>query len=307
MHMIRYWAILVIAFSGLLASPPAFAQTDDGVIGTIVEVEGNVSLAPPGGQPAPATVNMPVHLNDVVQTGVASRAFILFIDNTELTLSENAVVTVDNYVFDPDDNTNNRASYSVVQGAFQYVSGLIGKKDNPDVHIDTPVGAIGIRGTDFWAGNLDNQYSVAVNEGQVALKTDAGEEVVNKGQGTAVRDRHSAPSHAKAWGPEKFQRIANTVHLQRQVQVRQKINGMQGRQVLLRNQYKSYMARHGHASGQGQRRARSQAQDRGRVRNNPHAADNMKNKGPQQRQKARRHRHKRRQAGMHHHRLKKKE
>jgi hypothetical protein len=283
--MIRYWTVLVIAFLGLLAMPSAFARADEGVIGTIVEVEGSVSLASSGAQPVTATVNMPVHLNDVVQTGIASRAFILFIDNTELTLSENAVVTVNSYVYNPDDNTNNQASYSVVQGAFNYVSGLIGKKDNPDVHIDTPVGSIGIRGTDFWAGNLDNQYSVAVNEGQVALKTDAGEEVVNKGQGTAVKDRHSIPSHAEMWAPEKFRRIADTVHLQHAALVRQRIKAMQGRQVLLRNHYKNYMARHGNVSGRGgQEQARSRhAQDRSQAQNNSNAADNMKNRKQQRR------------------------
>ena len=241
--MLRHLIVFVIVFFMLWIPVPAFAAVHSGVIGTILEVEGSAGVASTEGQPVAAIINMPVHLHDVVRTAPASRVFILFIDNTELTLSENTVITLDNYIFDPDDNSNNKAAYSVVQGAFQYVSGLIGKKENPDVNIETPVGSIGIRGTDFWAGNIDNQYSVAVNDGQVALKTDAGEAVVNKGEGTSVQDRHSMPARAKAWSREKFERIATTVRLQRPDLMRQKIEAMQGHQRLLRRRYKNYLAR----------------------------------------------------------------
>ncbi len=241
--MLKYFAVLVLSLC-VFFPQAAFAAADDGVIGTILEVEGSATVTPEGGQPAAAAVNAPVHLNDVVKTAAASRVFILFIDNTQLTLSENTQARVDNYVFDPDNNTDNKASYSVMQGAFQYVSGLIGKKDNPDVHVDTPVGSIGIRGTNFWGGDLDGEYNVAVLDGRVALKTDAGEELVNKGQGTSVHDRHTAPVRAAALDPGRFERMKSTVKLKRRDMVRQRVRSIQGRQKILRRRYKNYMARH---------------------------------------------------------------
>ncbi len=251
----RFLGFLVVSFFVFHAAAPAFAVEDDGVIGTIVEIEGTASITPEGDQPAAAAIDNTLHLNDTIQTSPSSRVFVLFIDNTELTLSENTQVKIDNYVFDPDNNSQNKAAYSVMRGAFQYVSGLIGKRDNPDVHIATPVGSIGIRGTDFWAGNLDNQYNVAVNEGQVALKTDAGEEVVNKGQGTYVHDRRSRPAHAQAWGRDRFERVNATVRLKRHNLVRQRIRRMQIRQRVLRRRYKQYMVHHHNPQ---QRRAETQ-------------------------------------------------
>ena len=233
---------ILLAAAFLLIAPVAFAAENDGVIGTILEIEGSATVTPENGAtPVAAALDTPLHLNDTVQTGANSKVFILFIDNTELTLSENTQAKIDDYIYDPEDNTNNKALYEVMQGAFQYVSGLIGKKDNPDVHIETPVGSIGIRGTDFWAGNLDGQYNVAVNEGQVALKTDGGEEVVNKGEGTSVAGRSFRPAPAAVWKPEKLQRIASTVHLQRHEWVRQRIQAVQGRQRFLQNRYRTYM------------------------------------------------------------------
>jgi hypothetical protein len=242
----------------LFAAHPAQAQAsaDDGVIGTIVDVQGSTMVTSAnGGTAKVAVADMPVHLNDTVQTGIDSRMFVLFIDNTELTLSENTQIKIDSYVYDPDDNKDNSALYSVLQGAFQYTSGLIGKKEHPDVSINTPVGALGIRGTDFWAGELDGQYSVAVNEGQVVLKTDAGEEVVNGGEGTSVKGRRFRPDRAKAWGREKLERIAATVHLKRREWIRQRITAMQGRQQELRQRYKEHMkAKHEMRQEQRQQR-----------------------------------------------------
>ena len=247
--MRQYFAICMLMFLILLAATSA-AFADEGVIGTILEVEGNATVTPSsGGKFSAAMVDTPVHLNDVIQTSAAARVFILFIDDTKLTLGENAKLKIDNYIFDPENNNNNKALYSI-QGAFQYISGLIGKKENPDVNIDTPVGSIGIRGTDFWAGNLDGQYGVAVNEGRVALKTEAGEEVVNKGEGTSVRNGHSVPEHARVWSRERFQRVSTTVRLRRQAMVWQRIKSMQSRQKILRIRYKNYMAWH-HGTNRG--------------------------------------------------------
>lgn len=247
-----------------LAAHPAFAQAeaDNSIIGTILEIQGSATVAPEGGAGMAAAIDTPLHLNDTVQTGKDSRVFILFIDNTELTLSEDTQVKIDEYVYDPDDDRDNRALYSVMQGTFQYVSGLIGKKENPDVHIETPVGNIGIRGTDFWAGELDGEYSVAVNEGRVALKTDAGEEIVNKGEGTSVRDRRSMPARARAWHAEKLQRIAQTVHLKRRELVKQRISAMQERHKLMRQRYKEHLKTRRENRQEKMQQQRDQRQDK---------------------------------------------
>lgn len=243
--MVRF--IAAVLFFTVVLFPLAEARpTEDGIIGTVVEVEGTAQVIPAGaasGTAAEAETTT-VHMGDSVVTGPQSRAFILFIDNTQLTLSENARVTIDDYVFNPDNNKENKAAYSVTGGAFQYISGLIGHKEDPDVHIDTPVGSIGIRGTNFWGGNFEGKYNVAVIDGKVALKTDAGEELVQRGQGTSVGDRHSRPLRAKLLESARFGRMAETVKLRRRALVDQRIHQMQSRNWALQRNYKNYMKAH---------------------------------------------------------------
>jgi uncharacterized repeat protein (TIGR03803 family) len=139
-----------------LASPPTPQPTPQpapgcngssiptGAIGQLIQVEGSVQVAG-----KPLAVCGSINLNDVVQTGAKSRAFILFKDGTQMTLSENSHLKIDDYVFNPSDERNNKATYSWLHGAFQYLSGLIAKRKDPQVNLETEWGNIGIRGTEF--------------------------------------------------------------------------------------------------------------------------------------------------------------
>ncbi|MDE1151630.1 MAG: FecR family protein [Micavibrio sp.] len=222
----------------LLAVP---AQADeDGVIGNIVEIEGTATQTV-GANTLPAKINAPVHMNDVLKTGAQSRLFILLIDNTEWTLSENANFRVTEYVFDPADNTHNKGRYSVLSGAFRYVSGLVAKKPNPDVQITTPIGSIGIRGTDFWGGMMDGSYGVQVDEGRVEVATDGGRVLVNAGQGTSIRNRKFAPAAPARWSRDRLQRSHASVRLENQTAVRQRMAALQSHQPEMRQRYKTYL------------------------------------------------------------------
>ncbi|MDE2336578.1 MAG: FecR domain-containing protein, partial [Alphaproteobacteria bacterium] len=229
-----------------IVQPPVPQETaaKDGRIGTVLDVEGSAAITPVGGMPAAVTVNMPVYLNDIVQTGADARVFILFIDNTNVVLSANALLKIDKYVYDPDDDTsaNNNAAYTI-EGAFEYVSGLIGHRANPDVQVNTPVGSIGIRGTDFWGGPADGQYDVVVAEGQVSLKTDGGEQLVNKGEGTSVLNRFSRPAPAAVWSAARLNRLAATVRLAHYADALRRMQAIQSRQPEFRQTYGAYVRR----------------------------------------------------------------
>jgi hypothetical protein len=120
--------------------------------------------------PVPLEPGDTIGINDTIQTGPGAKASILFDDNTEFTLGENTKLKVDDYVYDPD-GTANRASYTFLEGVFQYVGGLIDQKDPANVRIHTEVGEIGIRGTEFIAKSdgTPNNLEIDLITGAVAL------------------------------------------------------------------------------------------------------------------------------------------
>lgn len=226
----RYLAA-IFAVVVLLLTHTANADT----IGTVVEVEGAATIAKAGGAAAAAKVNDTVDTGDILSTDAKSRLFILLADNTEWTLSENTRFRVDHYTFDSDDKTDNKAGYSIVQGGFRYVSGLIAKKDNPDVTINSPAGTIGIRGTDITvAPDTDGSYDVYVDDGAIDVNTGAGTQRLQRGQGTMIAKRGAAPLAPKDWQQGRLSRLRGALVLAREGEVRGRIRQLQPQQVKLR-------------------------------------------------------------------------
>jgi hypothetical protein len=147
------------------APPPPPQQS----IAHLKTLQGTATITH-NGVTSPLTPSTPIYMNDTIQTGARSKADVLFADNTEMTLSDNTKLQVDDYVYDPNLNSNNKATYSLLEGAFVYVSGLIGKKDPDSVRIETQASGIGTRGTKFILRTTGtNSFEIDLIEGAVAV------------------------------------------------------------------------------------------------------------------------------------------
>ena len=132
-------ASLLIA--GTLLASPALAQR----IGTSAAVQGDVFVTSRGAERR-AAVSQSINLADQVLTKDASALQILLLDATTFTVAQNARVTIDRFVYDPDRSVGEVAA-SVTKGAFRFVSGKIGRADPQASSVRTPSATIGIRGT----------------------------------------------------------------------------------------------------------------------------------------------------------------
>lgn len=235
--MRRFFTFCCLFF--LLLAPPAVRAADESTtIGTILEVEGSATVTREGQKPVPAAVDMDIGEKDVVTTGESSRVFIQLIDDTEFSLAEKASFTASEYEFDADDASDNKARYSVMQGAFRYVSGLVAKKENPDVSIDTPFGSIGIRGTEIWGGDTDEGYGIHVDDGAIDVKNEGGAVRVKKGQGTFLGGRNKKPREAAAWSEKRIERARGTVRFKNRERLLKKKAEYKPRQMKLREKHK---------------------------------------------------------------------
>lgn len=229
----------------------AAAPAPEGIIGTILEVEGAGTVTQPGKQPVAAAVKTRVHMNDVIATGPKGRIFILFIDNTQFTLSENSKLKVDKYVFDPQNANVNKGTFNVMQGAFKYTSGQLAKKKDPDVSINTPYGNIGVRGTVVLGGRVKDAYGVHVQEGRVQVRNDAGAVVVDKGNGTMIKSRAEKPTNQAPFPPELLNVLQTGVFLIAGDQLMKNMPGFMSENLKLQDQFKNFQQLNGLLPGGG--------------------------------------------------------
>src|SRR5690348_1685291 len=142
---------LVLFFGILLCSAFGFeAQASAAsVVGSVSRVQNQAQV---GG--ANAAVGSSVHMGDALKTGANARLEVTFVDDTRLTLGENARVVIDRYVYNPERSIGTMA-LSSTRGALRFATGKIHQMDQKNVTVSTPVAALAVRGTDFWTGPIN--------------------------------------------------------------------------------------------------------------------------------------------------------
>ena len=130
-------ALAALAGSALAAGAPQ-------AVGIASAVLNDVSIERAGaGQFRRAVLRQQVGLSDQVQTGLRSQLQVLLLDSSVFTIGASARLTIDRYVYDP--AVGRSFSASIAKGAFRFISGRPDRRGSSS--INTPVAAIGIRGT----------------------------------------------------------------------------------------------------------------------------------------------------------------
>jgi hypothetical protein len=202
----------LIAIALLLALPCGEAAAQE-AIGTVSRIQGEASGLIDG-TTLPLSPNGSVFLNEVLATGEAARLEVTFTDSTRLTLGENAKLTLGTYVFNP--VASRRTIKFALVGAVHFVTGKLSKFMLSRVTLTTSVANIGIRGTDFFAGPIDNQaLGVLLLEGAVSVSNPAGQRLLSRpGQGTNIAAPGAPPGPVTIWPQAKVDRALASVAFQ---------------------------------------------------------------------------------------------
>lgn len=146
----------------------------------------------------------------VLTTGDGARLEMTFVDGAQVVLGERARLTVERYMYDPQADSG-EARLNVAAGAFLITSGAVAKLPGRPLSVATPVAVIGVRGTRFWGGPLDNALDVLVLDGAVTVSNRAGHVDLDAGQGTGVKTAGQAPGAAIRWGDAKVRRALDSI------------------------------------------------------------------------------------------------
>jgi hypothetical protein len=125
---------LMTAVGGL----PAAAR-----VGVTSATDGDPTGKPPTSPERILRVGIDVVADEVITTRQDDRAHLIFLDGTSLTVSPNAQVKIDRFVYDPASQTGDIA-VTATKGVLRLVGGKISKTNA--ITVATPAATIGIRG-----------------------------------------------------------------------------------------------------------------------------------------------------------------
>ncbi|MFN3955745.1 MAG: FecR domain-containing protein [Pararhodobacter sp.] len=179
-------------------------------IGTVERAQ-NAVFAELAGDRRALAPEASLFFDEVLRTGDAARLEAALIDDTRITLGENATLHIDDFVFTPG-TTGGSLALRVVEGAFLFVGGQVEGPGGGDVSITTPLATLGIRGTTVWGGPLDGGYGVIVLEGEVSVTTEGGSVLLTPGLGTMLMGgAETAPESPAAWDESRLARAVATI------------------------------------------------------------------------------------------------
>jgi FecR-like protein len=133
-------------------------------VGQVATVQGVATVT--RGKTASSTLKVKdaIQKNDILQTSANSSLGITFDDETTLSLTANARIVVNQFVYE-EGSKGNIVALNIARGTVAFVAGLVAKTG--DMTISTPTANLGVRGT---TGVVDVPDNVGTGGGEAKIK-----------------------------------------------------------------------------------------------------------------------------------------
>ena len=153
--------------SGAMAERLAGASSSDQVvqggtdsaaesIGTVNTVSGTVFVIRVDGSREEVDIDTVLLAGDILETGADGAIGVVFADQTTLAMGGDGRMALDEMIYDPQSQEGS-LSLMAFKGIYTVVSGMVAKTDPDAMVINTPVGSIGIRGTQIGIDLTDGE------------------------------------------------------------------------------------------------------------------------------------------------------
>jgi hypothetical protein len=128
----------------LVIAPATWAQA---FAGTVKKVTGDVVLRR---GTARLSVHDGLHLmpHDMLETPAGGSVGFILRDGTRVSMGASSTVEIDSYLFEPGQGKLGML-LRLVRGVMVYISGKMAELSPDSVKVETPVGVVGLRGTEF--------------------------------------------------------------------------------------------------------------------------------------------------------------
>jgi hypothetical protein len=133
-------AVPLLCASALAIIDPCSAYAR---VGVTSQTDGDPLGRPPTQNERVLRAGIDLQANEVVTTNANDRAHIVFLDGTSLTISPNARLVIDRFVYDPD-SKNGDLAVTLGTGVLRVVGGKISKQGR--ITVNTPSATLGLRG-----------------------------------------------------------------------------------------------------------------------------------------------------------------
>lgn len=137
-------------------------------IGTVTLTIG-VSELQHEGHPQPINKGSTIGVGDTITTSESGHVHIQFVDGARVSVRPGSILRVEEYQFDAAHPANSTVKFFLEKGVARAISGEAAHAAKDHFRLNTPLVAIGVKGTDFTTQSSAGSAVVVVNQGAIVL------------------------------------------------------------------------------------------------------------------------------------------
>lgn len=138
-------------------------------IGTVTLTLGKALIIDPAGVANPARKGSPIFAGDRVETADGGHVHIRFMDGALVSVRPTSRLVVEDYQYDAQHVEKSLVRFRLDQGVARAISGAAAEGARERFRLNTPLVAIGVRGTDFVVRTEAGQTLAQVNQGAIVM------------------------------------------------------------------------------------------------------------------------------------------
>jgi hypothetical protein len=163
--------LLQLAMASLLWAGFGLAQATQAppAVGEITLAIGLADMGRETETAAPVQKGKPIREGDVIKTSASGHVHIRFMDGALVSVRPNSVFTVLEFKYNPAEPAASVVRLSLSKGEVRSISGAAAQSAKERFRLNTPLVAIGVKGTDFVTQTGQDATRVTVNQGAIVM------------------------------------------------------------------------------------------------------------------------------------------
>lgn len=158
------FAVLLMVFAGAVT-----ARVQPAVVGEAAMVVGVARLTNPEGETRALGRGSAIREGDRIETGAGGHVHLRFVDGGRLSVRPASRLQIENYSHAEHSNTATAIRFKLEEGVVRSITGSWGESARDRFRLNTPLAAIGVKGTDFSVAADARQTLVGVYTGAIVL------------------------------------------------------------------------------------------------------------------------------------------
>lgn len=157
-----------------LAGQTSHASPSQAEAGRALLVVGQAQLQQGNSAPRPLASGAILQAGDKIITGAGTHVHVRMADGGLVAVRPDTILEIEVFQYQPGQAAQGKVRYRLEKGVARSVTGKVGQANKEAFRFNTPVAAIGVRGTDFTAATTAEHTRVAVNQGIVVVASLGG-------------------------------------------------------------------------------------------------------------------------------------